>query len=982
MKNRILKKSSLLIILSFLYLFSNDALGDVKFKPGDLILVVDHDRAELQEVMDAYGMAVHLANAGISAGWWIARDKLYEDIDFSAETDDAPDPATPGPDGAVEIRDYMAGPFVVRDPVPTTHLYNEAWDEIERLELLYDLHPVIHEILGEPETDRLNIAYVTFMPRVSYSANAGIADQEIRMAGIPGINVPSPGLPELPATVAGGGLFEGNIDDPCGRRPRYDVYMQDHYDYNRDDPENEVAASEYDEFLRKGTTCIFECLSATIEDRVHWLTNPGNTATEGDSADDHYSVEPDFADHPFAQTMGVIPIQGGAFKIWDAEENDFRDSAENIFFDAVSGDIGYMLGQVEGGKFFFAGGHRRQDINDMRLILNAVLYEIVSPQFRHAFHPGHFSMGVAERKEVRLLVRGGALAQNVFITDTLEEGVEFIPGSVHFCAPDPSYTWDPGAKTIAFDFGDVDPDTCSGGIIATYDVTTLFESEGEIKLLSSVQAYDDPWTHGITFSGSVCESAEVKPELRVEKSASVPYLRVGANDVVLRITVTNTGTDVLSDVVVRDMLPPGVAFSGSIDAIGRGSADWDVTEPLTLTWNAGWFIPGEGHSITFAVSADVPGVGAFLVNEGAEASAEKSDGTAVEAVSNDVLLDVVDEDAYTAIFTIAPSIVFVSEMPELTFSVTNTGPDVRIEENNYVELQFPVSWGSPQNVIAGDGWKWFWWSHDRVLGFIRDDGRVNWDRDSVLQFTFSAGTPDIPEVSRFNGRATADGDNMILYEGDAEVIVVGTIDEDSDGDGLSDRDEEIAGSDPENPDTDGDGIPDGIEVGSDPTDPEDTDDDGTPDFLDLDSDGDGLSDSTELLGDPDDDGIPNFRDTDSDDDGLEDDEETEIGTDPYDPDTDHDGLDDLAETVRGTDPLNPDSDCDGISDGQEVEDGTDPLGEPGCAAVDDDLEGWEESEDMVEDMMDATGDQSGDDGDRDGDLLHISGGGGCNCAIR
>jgi hypothetical protein len=307
------------------------AAQTVKFSPGDLILVVDHDRADLQQVMDAYGMAVHLANTGIDVGWWIARDKLYEDIDFSAETDDAPDPATPGPDGTVSVRDYRAGPFVVKDPIPGTHSYNEAWDEILRLRDLYGLDPVIHEIRSEPETARLNIAFLTFMPRVAYSANAGIADQEIRMAKIPGIHVLSPGLPELPASVAGGGLFEGSIDDPCGRRPRYDVYMQDHYDYTRDDPSHPYAAAEYDEFLKKGTTCIFECLSATIDDRVHWLTNPDNVATEGTASDDHYTVEPDFADHPFAQTMGVIPIQGGAFRLWDADGNDFRDSSENIF---------------------------------------------------------------------------------------------------------------------------------------------------------------------------------------------------------------------------------------------------------------------------------------------------------------------------------------------------------------------------------------------------------------------------------------------------------------------------------------------------------------------------------------------------------------------------------------------------------------------------------------------------------------------------
>lgn len=954
-----------------------EAGAQVKFKPGDLILVVDHDRADLDQVMDAYGMAVHLANAGISVGWWIAREKLYEDIDFSVLTDDSPDPLTPDPDGTVEERTYMAGPFVIRDPNPGTGTYNEAWDEILFLQAQYGLFPIIHEILGEPETDRLNIAYLTFMPRVSYSANAGISDQEIAMAMIPGINVPSPGDTASPATVAGGGLFVGDADDPCGRLPRYDVYMQDHYDYDGDDPMHEPAAQEYDEFLRKGTTCIFECLSATIENRVHWLTEPDNVAVEGNNEDDHYTVEPDFADHPFAQTMGEIPIQGGAFRIWDAELNDFRDTAENIFYDAVNGDIGYMLGQVDGGKFFFAGGHRRQDVEDMRIILNALVYEIVSPQFRHAFHPPHFAMGVSEIKQVRILVRGGALATNVFITDTLEAGVDFIPGSVRFRAPGPTYSWDAASRTLAFDFGDVDPDTYRDGIIATYRVETLLDSEGEARLLSSVQAYDDPWTTGITFAGSFCESAEIKPDLRVEKTASQPYLRTGSNSLTLRITVTNTGTDVLRNVVVKDALPAGVTFVGPLETLGRGSADWGVTEADTLTWNAGWLVPGEGHIITFDVTLDAADTGDVMVNDGARVTAERSDGGAVEALSGDLVLPVFADTVHAAIFSLEPELVMTRGMPVMTFRAMNTGPNVSIDDNNYVELTFPDSWGSPENITVGGGWQWFWWKEDRILGFMREGGGVGWNTDAVLEFGFTADTPALPEVSRFHARATAEGEDMVLFLGEPEVVVVDTTDPDRDGDGLSDRDEAVAGSDPDNPDTDGDGIPDGIEVGPDPSNPVDTDDDGTPDFNDLDSDGDGIPDSTELLTDPDGDGIPSFRDTDSDDDGLEDDEETAMGTDPYDPDTDRDGLDDGDEITRGTNPLNPDSDCDGVFDGQEVMDGTNPLDEPGCGA-DSEFADW--NPDGAADGADVTEDGTTGDGEGDGQL-HVGGGGGCGCGI-
>lgn len=99
------------------------------------------------------------------------------------------------------------------------------------------------------------------------------------------------------------------------------------------------------------------------------------------------------------------------------------------------------------------------------------------------------------------------------------------------------------------------------------------------------------------------------------------------------------------------------------------------------------------------------------------------------------------------------------------------------------------------------------------------------------------------------------------------IVDVGEGELDSDGDGLSDRDEvNQYGTDPYNPDTDGDGLSDGDEV-------------------------------------------------------------LKYGTDPLNPDTDFDGLSDGAEIlVYGTDPLNPDTDGGGVSDGHEVlEDGTDPL---------------------------------------------------------
>lgn len=108
---------------------------------------------------------------------------------------------------------------------------------------------------------------------------------------------------------------------------------------------------------------------------------------------------------------------------------------------------------------------------------------------------------------------------------------------------------------------------------------------------------------------------------------------------------------------------------------------------------------------------------------------------------------------------------------------------------------------------------------------------------------------------------------------------------DSDGDGLSDDDEAVHGTDPDQIDTDGDRVIDGreVEAGLDPNNA-DTLGGGLGDYFTLssspnsivDSDGDGLTDYVE---------------------------EGEFGTDPENSDTDGDGFSDSEEIINGFDPL-------------------------------------------------------------------------------
>jgi len=161
---------------------------------------------------------------------------------------------------------------------------------------------------------------------------------------------------------------------------------------------------------------------------------------------------------------------------------------------------------------------------------------------------------------------------------------------------------------------------------------------------------------------------------------------------------------------------------------------------------------------------------------------------------------------------------------------------------------------------------------------------------------------------------------------------------DDDGDGLTNREEDRAATDPNLADTDEDGLTDGEEIAEIGTSPliADTDSDGV-------LDGDEVAQGSDPLNGiaaapteetPATEEAPAAEPTpagaiaapgDSDGDGLEDAIEVELGTDPFDLDTDDDGLTDGDEYyVHQTGTRNPDTDGDGVVDGEETANGTDP----------------------------------------------------------
>lgn len=263
------------------------------------------------------------------------------------------------------------------------------------------------------------------------------------------------------------------------------------------------------------------------------------------------------------------------------------------------------------------------------------------------------------------------------------------------------------------------------------------------------------------------------------------------------------------------------------------------------------------------------------------------------------------------------------------------------------------------------------------------DGGEDWDRDELTnQAEYNASKVWLAKKGIvdqiFDPEAgltpqDADTDNDQLPDGwevryDLNPLVGSGLEDDDDGDGLSNVNEFKVGSDPKNPDTDGDTLTDGAEVLTHHTSPalEDTDRDGMPDWWEIeeklqptnpndrfqDPDGDGLvnlleyqHETSPLNADHDGDAIPdgwevqfgldptNFADGLADPDGDGANNRNEYGvvalktgrfslyqqsTDPLDPDTDSDGLLDGEENRYGTNPFRPDTDVDGLTDGDEI----------------------------------------------------------------
>ena len=330
-------------------------------------------------------------------------------------------------------------------------------------------------------------------------------------------------------------------------------------------------------------------------------------------------------------------------------------------------------------------------------------------------------------------------------------------------------------------------------------------------------------------------------------------------EVVATVTdaATNSSSDATMNEVVIDATLPTVDIQGEPASVNNTAA-FNVTFEFSETVTG--FVVGDitlsnatvsnftavdGNTYTADITPDSGGditidVAANVAQDGAG----NNNTAATQAVT------VFDSTAPSILILSAPAFVMDTSAFNVTFEFNE-------DVTGFTQSDITIGNGSASNFIAVDG--------NTYTADITPDGTGNISIDVAANIA-----QDI-----------AGNDNTAAST--VEVIL------DSDGDGLSDEEEAVAGTDINNADSDGDGIPDATEVGATPGSPLDTDNDGIIDALDVDSDNDGIPDILEGNADADGDGTPNYLDTDSNNDGIDDSVDSGVtGI-----DTDGDGIDDI-----------------------------------------------------------------------------------------
>lgn len=317
------------------------------------------------------------------------------------------------------------------------------------------------------------------------------------------------------------------------------------------------------------------CAWAQIGNRV-WIDTNGNGIQDGG--------EDDASGVVLRVTQGAqsVDVTTDANGNWNVFINPFQPATVQVIGGLPNG-YGYTIAN--------AGG---DDLNDSDATVNGTI--TIPAMGQNDVYDPSYDIGLVNGANVRISKsapatanRGGALAftltyandgpapaQNVTLVDTLPAGVSFVSAN-----PAPSSV---SGQTLTWNVG-----TLAAGQNGSITVNTTVAANASSPIINTASISTITPGDSSGDNTSTTQTTVLDPNVRIVKSAPQTVNRGEA--LAFTLAYANTGVAPAHNVVVADILPPGLAFVSANPAPASINGQ-------TLSWNLGTLVAGASGTIT------------------------------------------------------------------------------------------------------------------------------------------------------------------------------------------------------------------------------------------------------------------------------------------------------------------------------------------------------------------------------------------------
>jgi uncharacterized repeat protein (TIGR01451 family) len=619
------------------------------FPTGTLIIPMDVISQNVG-MWKAYGLVYRLLQNNIRVGWAIADNKTYNGIDFNANVRDL------RTNVAISTSyTYRGGPFIISAAdAPAARTLITAWWAANANQ------PNVH-VANAVGGFTANVPVTLIRaPKIAQEAiNASISMDYFNAAGIPDSagNAWTTASPDIFnfTRIANGELATVN---QC-RRTAYDVYVTPHNDgftgYSLTDPNDPEtkAYAQLMEFVRLGGGWTALCHSIlSNEDYIADININGNPAVKAlftisnsivgttqitggmltitgfqdiQNVGGTWVVSNTWADLPVAQfqpTNSPQALPGGSVQTWLFNPSNVRywPGVERVAYFTTTAGLQYdhiVNGSFQGGKgagkVTFIGGHSFSTATPylgnfeapyLRAFFNSLLFNSAGKaQIDLIPSPTSVPQSITTTVQLSITNIGGSEATNLNdLRVLLEPGVQYVSntGPVPTVSSFPTGTllvWTGIGTVAAGETPIVVTTNLRGSILGENRIGTIFTQFGDV--------------FGEGFTANYCRSITIvpAPSPALSKTPS-PQTVVAGRTVSWTLAYSNTGSAVLSNTTLVDILPAGFQYvsSSGNPAVSAPSTTPQPNGTTQIVWNIGTLPTSTTTSRTIVLTATAPGI--------------------------------------------------------------------------------------------------------------------------------------------------------------------------------------------------------------------------------------------------------------------------------------------------------------------------------------------------------------------------------------